>query len=289
MKINQKENFSSFEESRLIKTYLNDIDYKPLSKEEEFALARRMIKGDLNAKEKIIKSNLKFVVTIAKKYSKKGIPLLDLISEGNLGLLYAIEKYDPDKGYRFISYAVWWIKQFIIRSFFEQGKMIRLPFNRTLQFYKMKKIEKLIKENDSEREITTKEIAKKLNMKEQDVINIKKATQDYVSIYNPIPNTSGDITIEDTIIDRFDQQPEELYVKQSLKDNISKALKSLSEKERQIINLRFGLDNKDQLSLSQVAKIYNVSKERIRQIEKRAIKKLKHISKKINLEVYLAA
>ncbi len=293
LKNNNPKNWEQAFDENSLKTYIHEIDkINILTKEEEDSLAKRMAKGDLEARNKLIAANLRFVVSIAKHYINKGVPFLDLINEGNMGLILACDKFDYTKGYRFISYAVWWIRQYIAKAFAEQVGLIRLPMNRALQHFKIKT---LINENDFDDQnepLSHSDIADRLEMKENEVDAIMRATKKYVSIDAPINNEKSDkktIYLEDVLLDTKTKLPEEEMLEKHLKDSINTTLKTLSEKEQTIINYRFGLNGKEALSLSEIGRKFNVTKERIRQIEKRAIKKLKQPFINQNLKAFMAA
>jgi RNA polymerase primary sigma factor len=287
------QSFENMVEANSLKTYIKEIDnFKVLTKEEEDKLAKKMTEGDTDAREMLIASNLRFVVSIAKNYMNKGLPFLDLINEGNMGLILACDRFDYKKGYRFISYAVWWIRQYIAKAFAEQVGLIRLPMNRALQHFKIKS---LINENDylgEQEAFTNSEIADKLDMKKAEVETIISATKKYVSIDAPLNSDSSDkktIYLEDVLVDSKNKLPEDEMLEKNLKDSINNILKILSEKERTIIKFRFGLNGAEALSLSEIGRKFNVTKERIRQIEKRAIKKLKESSVNNHLRSFVAA
>ncbi len=288
-----KQSFENIVEASSLKTYIKEIDkFKVLTKEEEDDLAKKMALGDTAARERLIASNLRFVVSIAKNYMNKGLPFLDLINEGNMGLILACDRFDYTKGYRFISYAVWWIRQYIAKAFAEQVGLIRLPMNRALQHFKIKN---LISEGDymgENESLTNSQIADKLDMKKVEVENIISATKKYVSIDAPLNSDTSDkknIYLEDVLVDSKNKLPEDEMLEKNLKDSINNILKILSEKERTIIKFRFGLNGAETLSLSEIGRKFNVTKERIRQIEKRAIKKLKESSVNNHLKAFVAA
>ncbi|MDH4128311.1 MAG: RNA polymerase sigma factor RpoD/SigA [Spirochaetota bacterium] len=292
-KIKKAKNIEFLTDPNSLKTYIQEIDkIKILTKEEEDQLAREMNQGSLEARERLIASNLRFVVSIAKHYINKGVPFLDLINEGNMGLILACDKFDYRRGYRFISYAVWWIRQYIAKAFAEQVGLIRLPMNRALQHFKIKS---LINENEflnNSDLLSNLEIANKLDMKEVEVDTIIRATRKYVSIDAPVNQEKGEkktIFLEDVLLDTKNKLPEEEMLEKHLKDSINNTLKTLSEKEQLIINYRFGLNGTEALSLSEIGRRFNVTKERIRQIEKRAIKKLKQPFIHQNLKAFMAA
>ena len=294
-KINKISNNSKWEsllDNNSLKIYIKEINrVSILTKNEEDRLAKKMSEGDIEARNRLISANLRFVVSIAKRYINRGVPFLDLINEGNMGLILACDKFDYRKGYRFISYAVWWIRQYVTKSFAEQLGLIRLPMNRALQHFKIKM---LINEtlDNSHKGPTHSEIANRLDMKEMDVDTIIQATRKYVSIDAPINQDKGDkktIFLEDVLLDTKNKLPEDQMLDKQLKESINKTLETLTEKEQLIIKYRFGLDNVEAMSLSEIGKKFNVTKERIRQIEKRAIKKLKHPFIHQNLKAFMAA
>ncbi len=267
--------------------YLMEIDsVKLLTREEEEDLARRTFENDLESRERLIKANLRFVVNIAKKYQKRGLPLIDLINEGNMGLITAADKFDYRKGYHFISYAVWWIKQSILKALSEKTKLIRLPLNRANQLVQ---IEKLKKENDQlqKNDLSNNEIASALDIEENSVSDIINASRDYVSLDAPIMFDKKERYLSEILKDNNFKEPEERLIDESLKETISKSLETLSDKEQKVIKLRYGLDGVDPLSLKEIGKRFNLTKERIRQIEKKAIRRLRHPSRSQALKAFL--
>jgi RNA polymerase primary sigma factor len=281
-----KEKIKILTDGESLRTYINEINkIELLSREEEDDLARRMASGDEKAKEKLINANLRFVVKIAKKYMNKGLPLVDLINEGNMGLIMACKKFDYKKGYHFISYAVWWIRQSIAKAIAEQVGMIRLPLNRYLQLAKIKKVQK--EKNISDDEIDAEEIADFLNTKEDYITDILKASKSYVSLDNPVANDKKEIRLEDVLLDTKNREPVDVLYEKNLKEVINTTLKTLTEREQLILKHRFGLDNHEELSLSEIGKMFNLTKERIRQIEKKAIRRLRHKSRSQYLKKYL--
>lgn len=269
-----------------LRTYINEINRIPLlTREQEDDLARRMAADDDDAKESLINANLRFVVKIAKKYMNKGLPLVDLINEGNMGLIMACKKFDYRKGFHFISYAVWWIRQSIAKAIAEQVGMIRLPLNRYLQLAKIKKVQK--EKNISDDELDAEEIADFLNTKEDYINDILKASKSYVSLDNPVASDKKEIRLEDVLLDTKNREPVEVLYEKDLKEVINQTLSFLSEREQLILKHRFGLDNHEELSLSEIGKMFNLTKERIRQIEKKAIRRLRHPSRSRYLRKYL--
>jgi RNA polymerase primary sigma factor len=267
--------------------YLMEIDkIKLLTREEEEDLAKKTFKNDKTAREKLIKANLRFVVNIAKKYQKRGLPLIDLINEGNMGLITAADKFDYRKGYHFISYAVWWIKQSILKALSEKTKLIRLPLNRANQLVQIEKYKKE-KDQTENTELTNDEIANALSIEENSVADIINASRDYVSLDAPIMFDKKERYLSEVLKDTNFKEPEERLIDESLKETIFKSLETLSEKEQEVIKLRYGLDGIDPLSLKEIGKRFNLTKERIRQIEKKAIRRLRHPSRSQALKPFL--
>jgi RNA polymerase primary sigma factor len=275
-------------ENEILSMYLKDINRIPLlTREEEDTLTRKAVAGDKDAREKLIKANLRFVVNVAKKYQNQGLPLDDLISEGNIGLMNAIKKYDPDKGFHFISYAVWWIRQSILKAICEKSRMIRLPLNRANELVQIEKVKKKYLTLNGE-DPEENEIAKVLNMDVNDVSNLINISRDMVSLETPVFSEKDSANIGDFIEDKDYTGPDDIVITQSLKDDIKSALKTLTDKEAKIIEYRFGLNNQKPMSLKEIGDRYNLTKERIRQIEKKAIKRLQHPTRKQFLEAYIA-
>ncbi len=269
-----------------ISWYLEQINKIPLlTREEEDKLARECRNGLEEAKNKLIKANLRFVVSIAKKYQTSGISLLDLINEGNMGLIKAAEKFDPDRGYHFISYAVWWIRQAIILAISQKATLIRLPLNRTADIQKIDKVNKKL-ENRLGREPTAAEIAEDLDMDDEEINHLRNITQDYISLDSSYGD-SEDTTILSMIVDSRIDAPDKKVLDESLHDALQSVLDTLTESERQIIMMRFGLDGYEPMSLQQIGDKFKLSKERIRQIEKKAIRRLRHPSRSQKLKSFL--
>ncbi|MDR2363760.1 MAG: RNA polymerase sigma factor RpoD/SigA [Spirochaetaceae bacterium] len=268
--------------------YLKEINRIPLlTRDEEEAIARAAAKGSQAAREKLVNSNLRFVVNVAKKYQGQGLPLSDLISEGNIGLLNAIERYDVEKGYHFISYAVWWIRQAILKAICEKSRMIRLPLNRANELVQIEKARKIVQaDNNSEAEIT--EIARLLDMDAGQVSDLINISRDLVSLENPIYTDKDSSILGDFIEDESYAAPDEHAVKATLQNDIEMVLSTLNQKEAAIIRFRFGLGNSLPMSLKEIGDRFNLTKERIRQIEKKALKRLQHPSRQRLLECYVA-
>ncbi len=275
-------------EANSLATYLKEINKIPLlTPEEEIKYAIKAEKGDEYAKNMLVNANLRFVVNIAKKYQNQGLPLMDLISEGNIGLMNAVERFDASKGYKFISYAVWWIKQAILKAICEKSRMIRLPLNRANELVQIEKARKEIDFTGTETQ-ELQEIAGLLNMNKDMVHTIINAAKDPVSIDAPIFDEPGSASVNDFIRDETHQMPEDYAVDMSLRSEIDSLLKGLDSREAEIIKYRFGLDGHEQLSLKEVGLIFNLTKERIRQIEKKALQELRVPAEKQKLSAYVA-
>jgi len=267
--------------------YLMEIDkIDLLTREEEEDLAKSAFNNCQEAREKLIKANLRFVVNIAKKYQKRGLPLIDLINEGNMGLITAADKFDYRKGYHFISYAVWWIKQSILKALSEKTRLIRLPLNRANQ---LMQIERYRKEKDQLQggEISNDEIAAALDIEEGSVNDILNASREYISFDSPIMFDKKERYLSEILKDTNFKEPEDKFVDDALRDAILKSLESLTEKEQTVIKYRYGLDGNEPMSLKEIGKKFNLTKERIRQIEKKAIRRLRHPSRSEPLKAFL--
>lgn len=269
--------------------YLKEINRIPLlTREEENELAIRAKAGDKEAKDRIVKANLRFVVKIAKKYQNHGLDLTDLISEGNIGLLTAIDRFDVDKGYHFISYAVWWIRQAILKAVCEKSRMIRLPLNRANELVQIEKTRKIITGNRSEDEEIA-EIADVLDMDPAHIRDILNVAREMVSLDATVRhNDTESATVGEFIQDTMYTDPEAEVISDSMKDDIDDVLETLTPKEAEVIRYRFGLDGREALSLKEVGDRFDLTKERIRQIEKKAIRRLQHPTRSCRLEAYVA-
>jgi RNA polymerase primary sigma factor len=269
--------------------YLKEINKVPLlTRQEEEHCARLAATGDQRAKDKLVASNLRFVVNVSKKYQNQGLPLDDLISEGNIGLINAIERFDVDKGYHFISYAVWWIRQSILKAICEKSRTIRLPLNRANELVQIEKMRKeMFSENGNEPE--DRELARRLGMNETQVRDLLDISREMISLETPVYNDRDTSVLSDFIEDLSHQSPEMSTVYSSLKENLNNALESLSPKESRILQLRFGLNDQKPLSLKEIGEKFQLTKERIRQIEKKALGKLQTPSEDLELEAYLVA
>ena len=275
----------------VLSIYLKEINRIPMiSHEEENELALKAKAGDKRAREKLINSNLRFVVTVAKKYQGQGLPLEDLINEGNLGLLTALEKFEPEKGYHFISYAVWWIRQSILKAVCEKSRAVRLPLNRANELFQIQKIQKTLIHESGSSDVSVDDIAA-ASGHERDLIRDQLAVpREMVSFDAPVASKGeiSDSKVGDFIEDDK-MGPEEEVMQASLKEDVETLLSTLTEKERDIIILRFGLHDTKPMSLKEIGDLYGLTKERIRQIEKRAIEKMKMPARYRLIESYKIA
>jgi RNA polymerase primary sigma factor len=255
--------------------YLRELDhFAPISREEEDEIAKKAIAGDIAAREKLIKSNLRFVVNIAKRYQGKGLHLNDLISEGNLGLVTAAEHFDPGKGYHFITYAVWWIRQAILKAIYDKSRMIRLPVNRIAELIQIEKADK----SGSASLKTAEEInrvASQLNMPEKDVHLLLWISQAPVSLDMPLNSAEPDSpSIVENLCDNDTPTPDETAIRRSMIDDIEHSLGELTDREASVIRYHYGIDGRAQMSLREVGSCLGITKERARQLEKKALKHL---------------
>ncbi|MBP3921571.1 MAG: RNA polymerase sigma factor RpoD [Ruminiclostridium sp.] len=269
-----------------VKIYLKDIGRVPLlTAEEEIELATRMAQGDKYARKRLSEANLRLVVSIAKRYVGRGMQFLDLIQEGNLGLIKAVEKFDYTKGYKFSTYATWWIRQAITRSIADQARTIRIPVHMVETITKVKKVSnQLLHENGHE--ATPKEIADKLGLPVERVREIIRISQDPVSLETPI-GEEEDSHLGDFIPDEDAPAPAEAASRTLLKEQLSEILGTLTDREEKVLRLRFGLEDGRPRTLEEVGKEFNVTRERIRQIEAKALRKLRHPSRSKKLKDFL--
>ncbi|HQQ72618.1 MAG TPA: RNA polymerase sigma factor RpoD/SigA [Rectinema sp.] len=273
-KLKETRSSANYDDENVLSMYLREINRIPLlSREEENEYATRAAAGDEKAKEILAKSNLRFVVNVAKKYQNQGLPLADLIAEGNIGLLSAIDHYDVTKGYHFISYAVWWIRQAILKAICEKSRMIRLPLNRANELVQIEKARALF-EGDISEEGEIREVAKFLNMEPEHIKDIISISRELISLDAPVYDERNSTTVGELIENEKHESPEQNAIQSSLRDDINKILSTLTAKEREIVEYRFGLNGKRPMSLKEIGDRMHLTKERIRQIEKAALKKV---------------
>ena len=275
----------SYEEGSLDQ-YLRDISVFPLiTREQEVELARKIRNDDQEALDTLVRSNLRFVVSVAKKYQNQGVSLSDLINEGNLGLIRAAHKFDETKGIKFISYAVWWIRQAILQALAEQSRIVRVPLNRAGTLHRIgKRASALLQELG--REATHAEIAYGTDLTEEEVAKTMAISQIHLSLDQPM--TPGeDNRLLDYLPDTTNQTPDEETFDKALTESIHEALSGLKEREAKILRLYFGLDAAEPMTLEQIGAVLNITRERVRQIKEKALSRLRHVSRARALESYL--
>jgi RNA polymerase primary sigma factor len=266
--------------------YLQEIGEVPLlTPDEEIELARRIKKNDQIALEKLTKANLRFVVSVAKQYQNQGLSLGDLINEGNLGLIKAAKRFDETRGFKFISYAVWWIRQSILQALAEQSRVVRLPLNRVGALNKIGKAFSNL-EQEYEREPSASEIAEELEMTPYEVSDTLKISSKHLSLDAPF-NQGDDNRLLDVIQDDLQPPPDDQLLDESLRVEVKRALTTLSDREAEVIKLYFGLEREHPLTLEEIGERFSLTRERVRQIKEKAIRRLRHTSRSRMLRSYL--
>jgi len=273
-------------ETASLDKYLQDIGKEELiTADEEVQLAQKVKQGDQLALEKLVKANLRFVVSVAKQYQNQGLSLPDLINEGNLGLIKAAKRFDETRGFKFISYAVWWIRQSILQALAEQSRIIRLPLNQVGSLNKIKKATSKL-EQEFERTPSAEEIAEKLEMPDYKIDAAKKITTRYISMDAPL--TQDDETkFLDVFVSDDNTHTDDTLMRESLAREIQRSLATLTKKERDVINLYYGIGMPHGLTLEEIGAKFDLTRERVRQIKEKAIRRLKHTSRSKLLKAYL--
>ncbi|MCB0478883.1 MAG: RNA polymerase sigma factor RpoD/SigA [Crocinitomicaceae bacterium] len=274
-------------ESQSLDKYLQDIGKEELiTAEEEVELARRIKQGDQLALEKLTRANLRFVVSVAKQYQNQGLTLPDLINEGNLGLIKAAQKFDETRGFKFISYAVWWIRQSILQALAEQARIVRLPLNQVGSLNKINKAFSKL-EQEYERPPTAEELAETLEVPEDKVKESLNVSGRHVSMDAPLSSNEDGGTLMDVMSNLDSPNADQTLMSESLQREIERSLSTLTDKEREIIRLFFGIGMNHGLTLEEIGAKFNLTRERVRQIKEKAIRRLRHTSRNKLLKAYL--
>jgi RNA polymerase primary sigma factor len=273
-------------EDESLDQYLQEIgEVDLLTVDQEVTLAKRIKKGDQDALEKLTKANLRFVVSVAKQYQNQGLSMGDLINEGNLGLIKAAKRFDETKGFKFISYAVWWIRQAILQALAEQSRIVRLPLNRVGALHKIGKASSGL-EQEFGREPSPGEIADELDMTDYEVMDTLKISSRHLSLDAPF-NEGEDNSLLDVLDDPEQLDPDEPLLDDALKREIEKALATLTPREAEVISLYFGINREHSLTLEEIGERFGLTRERVRQIKEKAISRLRHNSRNRPLKSYL--
>ncbi len=272
-------------ESASLDKYLQEIGHEELlTTDQEVELAQRIRKGDKRALERLTKANLRFVVSVAKQYQNQGLSLPDLINEGNVGLIKAAEKFDETRGFKFISYAVWWIRQSILQAIAEQSRLVRLPLNQVGSVNKItRELNKF--EQEHERKPSVDEIAERVDLPEDKIADAMKANSRHVSMDAPIAD-GEDSSMIDFLAGDSSNTDKELAI-ESLKAEVSRILKLLTDKEQKVLRAFFGIDGSPEMTLDEIGEKYNLTRERVRQIKEKALRRLRHNTKNKLLKSYL--
>ena len=272
-------------ESASLDKYLQEIGHEELlTTDQEVELAQRIRKGDKRALERLTKANLRFVVSVAKQYQNQGLSLPDIINEGNVGLIKAAEKFDETRGFKFISYAVWWIRQSILQAIAEQSRLVRLPLNQVGSVNKItRELNKF--EQEHERKPSVDEIAERVDLPEDKIADAMKANSRHVSMDAPIAD-GEDSSMIDFLAGDSSNTDKELAI-ESLKAEVSRILKLLTDKEQKVLRAFFGIDGSPEMTLDEIGEKYNLTRERVRQIKEKALRRLRHNTKNKLLKSYL--
>ncbi|HTA82005.1 MAG TPA: sigma-70 family RNA polymerase sigma factor [Bacteroidia bacterium] len=274
-------------ESASLDKYLQEIGREELiTAEEEVILAKKILDGDERSLEKLTRANLRFVVSVAKQYQNQGLSLPDLINEGNLGLIKAAKRFDPTRGFKFISYAVWWIRQSILQALAEQSRIVRLPLNQVGSLNKLNKTFSRL-EQQFEREPLPEELSEILDLPMDKVKDTMQLSGKHVSVDAPFANGDDNNSLLDVLVNHDSPRADSMLIKESLKREIERSLSTLSEREKEVIKLFFGLDVPHPLTLEEIGAKFDLTRERVRQIKEKAIRRLRHTSRSKLLKAYL--
>lgn len=275
-------------ESKSLDQYLQEIGKVDLiTADDEIELAKRIKQGDKLALETLVRANLRFVVSVAKQFQNQGLSLGDLINEGNLGLIKAAKRFDETRGFKFISYAVWWIRQSIMQAIAEQSRIVRLPLNRVGSLSKLGKAYRDL-EQEYERKPTTAELAEELDMKADDVAYALQIAGRHVSVDAPFGNGDDNKnSLLDVLENEHQPNPDSTLMAESLKNEVENVLSTLSEREAEVIKLYFGINSENSATLEEIGERFNLTRERVRQIKEKALRNLRYAAKSKNLKAYL--
>jgi RNA polymerase primary sigma factor len=275
-------------ESDSLEKYLNEIARIPLiTPEEEVVLAAKIKEGDEEALDQLTRANLRFVVSVAKQYQGQGLTLPDLINEGNVGLIKAAKRFDETKGFKFISYAVWWIRQSIMLAIVEQSRMVRMPLNKVGTYSKLNRLSQQL-EQEYEREPTLEELAEVMHMKEGEIMDIARGHHRHLSMDAPLGSDSEELTMLDMMPSGDSKdEPDQQLLSDSLRQEITAVMEVLNFREKEIISAYFGLNGSAQMNLEEIAEYLELTRERVRQIKERAIRRLRKATNNKHLKSYL--
>ncbi|MAV65221.1 MAG: RNA polymerase subunit sigma [Candidatus Marinimicrobia bacterium] len=285
-KVDKKIQTLGSDANRSLSKYLNEISkFEPLDPEREVELAIRVREGDRKALTELTEANLRFVVSVAKDYQGQGLPLTDLINEGNLGLIKAAERFDETRGFKFISYAVWWIRQSVLQALAEHSRIVRLPLNRVGTISKINKASEKL-EQEFERPPRADELSKQLDMKVNEINDAQRISRRHHSLDTPFADDDKN-SLLDIIPDSLSDSPDKELNLDSLRDEVQSALSTLKERERDVIKMYFGIDYEYALTLNEIGEEFGLTRERVRQIKEKAIRRLRHRSRSRRLRTYL--
>ena len=274
-------------ESLALDKYLNDIGkISLLSGDEEAVLARRIREGDEKALERLTEANLRFVVSVAKQYQNQGLTLSDLINEGNVGLMKAARRFDETKGFKFISYAVWWIRQSILQSIVEHSRIVRLPLNKVGSYNRINEAYITFVQT-YEREPSNEELGESLDMTPKEVANMLRSNARHVSMDSPIGGDDSDATMLDVFVNADESMPDTILIEESMREEVKQGLAILSDREKEVISAYYGLNEFKALTLEEIGDAYGLTRERVRQIKERAIRRLRKSYNNIEMKSYL--
>ncbi len=273
-------------EDKTLDRYLQEIGKQDLlTREDEVVLARQIKEGSQQALETLTKANLRFVVSVAKQYQNQGLSLCDLINEGNLGLIKAAKRFDETKGFKFISYAVWWIRQSILQALSEQSRIVRIPLNKTGALYKIGKTTQNL-EQAFGRKVTAKEIADELDMKHSEVVDSLKISARHLSLDAPF-DAGENNTLSHVLEDEKSPSPDNTVLEHSLKHEVERALSTLTDRQAEVLSLYFGINRDHSLTLDEIGKKFKLTRERVRQIKEKALNRLRHPKRRRSLESFV--